>query len=56
MLALTFAGDPSLGRRTRAMATVAVAGAAFAVTGAGIGAALGNAPAALTGLYLTCSA
>jgi hypothetical protein len=30
-----------------------VAGAAFAVIGAGIGAALGNSPAALTGTYLT---
>ncbi|HZB20732.1 MAG TPA: hypothetical protein VE463_12935 [Blastococcus sp.] len=53
MLALTFAGDPSWDGALAAMATVTVAGAAFAVTGAGVGAALGNAPAALTGLYLT---
>ena len=37
----------------RAFAVVAGAGAAMAVTGAGIGAALGNSPAALTGTYLT---
>lgn len=36
----------------RAVITVVAAGAAFAVTGAGVGAALGNTPAALTGLYL----
>jgi ABC-2 type transport system permease protein len=36
----------------RALAVVAAAGAAMAVTGAGIGAALGNSPAALTGTYL----
>ena len=34
------------------MATVVAAGAAFAVTGAGVGAAVANAPAALTALYL----
>ena len=34
-------------------AVAAVAGAAFAVVGAGIGAALGNSPAGLTGTYLT---
>jgi hypothetical protein len=37
---------------TRALITVVVAGAAFAVTGAGVGAALGNTPASLTSLYL----
>ena len=37
----------------RAVVTVIGAGAAFAVIGAGIGAAIGNAPAALTGTYLT---
>jgi ABC-2 type transport system permease protein len=37
----------------RAVVTVVAAGAAFAVIGAGIGAAVGNAPAALTGTYLT---
>lgn len=36
----------------RAVITVVAAGAAFAVTGAGVGAALGNTPASLTGLYL----
>ena len=36
----------------RAALTVVVAGVAFAVVGAGVGAALGNTPAALTGLYL----
>lgn len=36
----------------RAIAVAVLAGAAFAVTGAGIGAALGNSPAALTGTYL----
>ena len=36
----------------RAVLTVIGAGAAFAVIGAGIGAAVGNAPAALTGTYL----
>ena len=35
------------------MATVVAAGAAFAVIGAGVGAAVGNSPAALTALYLT---
>ena len=37
----------------RSLAVVVAAGAAFAVIGAGIGAALGNSPAALTGTYLT---
>jgi ABC-2 type transport system permease protein len=37
----------------RAIVVVVAAGAAFAVTGAGLGAALGNSPAALTGTYLT---
>jgi ABC-2 type transport system permease protein len=36
----------------RAMLIVVAAGAVFAVTGVGVGAALGNTPAALTGLYL----
>ena len=31
---------------------VAVAGAAFALIGAGVGAAVGNTPGALTGIYL----
>ena len=37
----------------RAVVTVIGSGAAFAVIGAGIGSAVGNAPAALTGTYLT---
>lgn len=36
----------------RAMGAAVLAGAAFAVIGAGVGAALANTPAALTGLYL----
>ena len=36
----------------RAMAMVAVAGATFALIGAGVGAAVGNTPGALTGIYL----
>jgi len=38
---------------TQAIITVVAAGAAFAVIGAGIGAALGNSAAAMTGAYLT---
>jgi hypothetical protein len=38
---------------SRAVLTVIGSGAAFAVIGAGIGAAVANAPAALTGTYLT---
>lgn len=37
----------------RSLLVAVAAGAAFAVTGAGIGAAVGNSPAALTGTYLT---
>jgi hypothetical protein len=36
----------------RAVAMVAVAGAVFALIGAGVGAAVGNTPGALTGIYL----
>jgi ABC-2 type transport system permease protein len=36
----------------RAVLMIAVAGAAFALIGAGVGAALGNTPGALTGIYL----
>jgi len=36
----------------RAIALVAVAGATFALIGAGVGAAVGNTPGALTGIYL----
>jgi ABC-2 type transport system permease protein len=45
--ALTWGGGALL-----AMGTVVAAGAAFAVIGAGVGAAMGNVPAALTSLYL----
>ena len=37
----------------RSLAVAVAAGAAFALVGAGVGAALGNSPAALTGTYLT---
>jgi hypothetical protein len=36
----------------RAIAMIAVAGAAFSLIGAGVGAALANTPGALTGIYL----
>jgi hypothetical protein len=36
----------------RAIGMVAVAGAVFALIGAGVGAAVGNTPGALTGIYL----
>ena len=36
----------------RAIVMVAVAGATFALIGAGVGAAVGNTPGALTGIYL----
>jgi ABC-2 type transport system permease protein len=36
----------------RAMAMIVVAGAVFALIGAGVGAAIGNTPGALTGVYL----
>jgi hypothetical protein len=36
----------------RAILMVAVAGATFALIGAGVGAAVGNTPGALTGIYL----
>jgi hypothetical protein len=36
----------------RAVLVVGIAGAAFALIGAGVGAALGNTPGALTGIYL----
>jgi ABC-2 type transport system permease protein len=46
-------GDPSWDGAVQALAVSVAAGAAFAVVGAGAGAALGSTPAALTGLYLT---
>jgi ABC-2 type transport system permease protein len=52
VLAGTLGGDLSWNGVPEAMVTVVAAGAAFAVTGAGVGAAVGNSPAALTALYL----
>ena len=46
-------GNPSWTGVTMAAGVSVAAGAAFAVIGAGVGAALANTPAALTGLYLT---
>ena len=47
------AGDQLIWDGTvQALVAVVAAGAAFAVTGAGVGAALANTPASLTGLYL----
>ncbi len=51
VLALTEAGAGWDGV-WRAVAAAVAAGVVFAVTGVGIGAALGNTPAALTGLYV----
>jgi ABC-2 type transport system permease protein len=55
MAVLTVApvGDPSWAGVPMAVGVSVAAGAAFAVIGAGTGAALANTPAALTGLYLT---
>ncbi|MEU2348762.1 hypothetical protein [Modestobacter sp. NPDC049651] len=44
--------EPGLPFAGRAVLVVAVAGAVFALVGAGVGAALGNTPGALTGVYL----
>ena len=46
-------GNPTWDGVRWAVGIAVAAGAAFAVIGAGAGAALGNTPAALTGLYLT---
>lgn len=46
-------GDPSWAGASLAIGISIAAGAAFAVIGAGVGAAFANSPAALTGLYLT---
>ena len=46
-------GDPSWAGVPMAMTIAVAAGAAFAVIGAGVGAAMANTPAALTTLYLT---
>ena len=53
VLAVAPLGDLSWDGVPRAIGVVVAAGAAFAVVGAGVGAAVGNSPAALTGLYLT---
>ena len=52
VLATTMGGDLSWAGTPQALGTVVVAGAAFAVIGAGVGAAVANVPAALTSLYL----
>jgi ABC-2 type transport system permease protein len=52
VLAVTMGGDLSWAGTPQAMATVVAGGAAFAVIGAGVGAAVANVPAALTSLYL----
>lgn len=51
LLALTEPGVRPEGV-VRAVLVVGLAGAAFALVGAGVGAALGNSPGALTGVYL----
>jgi ABC-2 type transport system permease protein len=52
VLAATLGGDLSWDAAPRALVSVVVAGAAFAVIGAGAGAAVANSPAAMTGIYL----
>lgn len=52
VLAVVAGGDVSWTGFPHALVAMVAAGAAFAVTGAGVGAALANSPAALTGLYL----
>jgi hypothetical protein len=52
VLALALGGALTWGGAAMAMLTVVAAGAAFAVIGAGVGAAVANVPAALTSLYL----
>jgi hypothetical protein len=51
-LAIGPVGDPSWAGAAMAMGIAVAAGAAFAVIGAGVGAAMANTPAALTTLYL----
>jgi hypothetical protein len=53
VLSIAPIGNPTWDGVPWAMGIAVAAGAAFAVIGAGAGAALGNTPAALTGLYLT---
>ena len=52
-LAVSPIGNPTWDGVGLAVGVTVAAGAAFAMIGAGVGAALGNTPAALTGLYLT---
>jgi hypothetical protein len=52
-LAIGPIGNPSWDGAAMAMGIAVAAGAAFAVIGAGVGAALANTPAAMTVLYLT---
>ncbi|MGY1605912.1 MULTISPECIES: hypothetical protein [unclassified Geodermatophilus] len=53
VLAVAPVGDLTWDGVPQAFGVVVAAGAAFAVVGAGVGAAVANSPAALTGLYLT---
>jgi ABC-2 type transport system permease protein len=53
VLAVAPIGDPTWEGVPWAIGASVAAGAAFALIGAGVGAAAGNTPAALTGLYLT---
>jgi hypothetical protein len=52
-LAVSPIGNPTWDGAGLAVGVTIAVGAAFAVIGAGVGAALANTPAALTGLYLT---
>jgi hypothetical protein len=52
LVLLTLQPSASWDGSVRAVLMVAVAGAAFALIGAGVGAAVGNTPGALTGFYL----
>ena len=52
VLAVAPLGEPAWDGVPQAFGVVVAAGAAFAVIGAGVGAAVANSPAALTGLYL----
>jgi hypothetical protein len=53
ILSVAPVGTPSWDGAVMAMGVAVAAGAAFAVIGAGVGAAMANTPAALTTLYLT---
>jgi hypothetical protein len=53
VLSVSPIGNPTWDGVAQALAVSVAAGAAFAVVGAGVGAALSNTPVALTSLYLT---